>query len=316
MKIVYIGSGAYGINCLDALRNSQYEIEFIITQPARCAGRGRKIAQTKVALWAQNNSISCIEASNINQPQIVQQLVDAKPDLIIVIAFGQKICDEIIAIPPKGIINVHGSLLPEYRGAAPINWAIVNGDIRTGTTVATITSNWDAGQILGQVQTDIGCDETFEQLYDKLAKMSAPLLIETINKIENNTVVYINQDATKVTRAPKLKKSDGIIDFSDSAESIRNKIRGLSPWPGVVADYHCHKTNKTIRCKLVSASLVPNREFNGLQTGTLDEQLNIICGKDSLRINRIKPAGKKEMPFEAFVNGQHIKPGDRFSKAQ
>jgi methionyl-tRNA formyltransferase len=155
MRIIYIGSGRFGLACLNALRNSKHDIEFILTQPSRAAGRGRRTTRTAVAEWAVSSQIPFLETEDASEPFVIEKVRDINPDLIVVIAFGQKICDELINLPPKGMINVHGSLLPKYRGAAPINWAVVKGETETGVTIATVTSRWDAGRILGQTKTPI-----------------------------------------------------------------------------------------------------------------------------------------------------------------
>ncbi len=190
MRIVYLGSGEFGIPSLDAVLASKHSIELIITQPQKSAGRGRILTSTAVAIWAKKNSIPIVETPDNSSPELINRIKDARPDLIVVIAFGQKICNELINLPPKGMINVHGSLLPQYRGAAPINWAIINGDKETGITVATITEQWDAGKILAQAKTKINPDDTADVLHDRLAKLAAPVLVETVNKIENGTAKY------------------------------------------------------------------------------------------------------------------------------
>jgi methionyl-tRNA formyltransferase len=316
MRIAYFGSGDFGIGCLNALRDSDHSVRFIVTQPPRAAGRGRKTTPTAVTLWAQKNSIPYVETDNAGDPAVIKQIRDVNPELIVVIAFGQKICDELIALAPKGMINVHGSLLPKYRGAAPINWAIVNGETETGVTIATITPRWDAGAILAQAKTSIGPDETAEQLSLHLAAIAAPLLVETITKIADGTAVYTQQDESQATRAPKLKKSDGCIDFNAPAETIRNRIRGLWPWPGASAVYSSGSGNRTCRVTFAMAELAEPCAKSGLAPGTLDENLSVVCAEGALRITKIKPAGANLMSFDDFVNGRHVAPLDKFARIE
>ncbi len=316
MRIFYIGSGRFGLPCLNALRDSKHGIEFILTQPSKAAGRGRRTTQTPVAQWAISSQTPFIETDNTSNPSVIEKIRDVNPDLILVIAFGQKICDELINLPPRGMINVHGSLLPKYRGAAPINRAIVNGESETGVTIATVTSQWDAGLILAQSKTPIDPDENAEQLGDRLSELAAPLLLETIERIEDGTAEYREQDPSQVTRAPKLKKSDGYVDFGLPAQTIRNMIRGFWPWPGVSAEYNSKTTGKNCRITIVEAHVVQGDNPENLIHGTLDKNLNVVCGNGALRITQIKPAGRATMTFEAFINGYHVAALDRFTKVK
>ena len=314
MKIVYLGSGEFGIECLNALVPSSHNLRLIVTQPPRAAGRGRKLQPTPIASWAIAHSVPFIETADANAPQLLEKVVHYEPDLIVVIAFGQKIGAELINLPPKSAINVHSSLLPKYRGAAPINWAIINGESQTGISIITLADEMDAGRILAQSQTDIGPDENAGQLHDRLAKIAPPLLLKTLNQIADGTVPYTEQDHSKATLAPKLKKTDGFLDFNDSAESLRRKILGLWPWPGASAMYISKKDDKSVRVTIAMAEVVRSSNPAALPQGTLDESLNLICGTDGLKITKIKPAGSPLMDFKDFVNGRRTKPGDMFAK--
>ena len=318
MNIVYLGSGEFGIECLNALERSSHSLQFIVTQPPHPAGRGRKPSPTPAAHWATTYSIPFVETDNVNTPRMMEKIADYKPDLIVVIAFGQKIGNELINLPSKGAINVHASLLPKYRGAAPINWAIINGETKTGISIITLAEKMDAGSILAQSQTDIVPDETAGQLHDKLAQMAAPLLLKTIEQIADGSIIYTEQDHSKATVAPKLKKSDGFIDFNESADALARKIRGFWPWPGASATYLSKKTNKSIRITIAMAEVGEVREpplhAPTLPPGILDENLNVICGTDALKIKKIKPAGSPLMDFKDFTNGRQTQPGDLFIK--
>ncbi len=311
MRIVYLGSGEFGIECLNALAQSSHSLDFIVTQPPRQAGRGRKSQQTPVANWAKTHSVPFIETENINTAETIEKIAALQPDLIVVIAFGQKIGSELIKLPPKGAINVHASLLPKYRGAAPINWAIINGETKTGISIITLAEEMDAGPILAQAKTEILVDETAGQLHERLACMAAPLLLETLYKITDNSAVYTEQDDSAATLAPKLKKSDGFLDFAESAELLQRKIRGFWPWPGASAIYLSKKTNKSVRVTIAEACVVETSNPTHLQPGTLDENLNVICGQNALKITKIKPDGSRLMDFADFVNGRQTHLGDR-----
>lgn len=314
MKIVYLGSGQFGIKCLNILAESSHELQLIVTQPPQLAGRGRKPKPTPVAAWANTSSLPFIETNNVNTPPAYDKINQLKPDLIVVVAFGQKIGNQLINLPPKGTINVHASLLPKYRGAAPINWAIINGETQTGISIITVVEKMDAGKILAQVKTKINPNETAGQLHDKLAQIAAPLLIETIDKTSDGSIIYTEQDDSKATTAPKLKKSHGFIDFAEPAEPLQRKILGLTPWPGASVIYISKKTKKPLKVTIAMAEVIETSNPAGLLPGTFDENLNVICGKNALRIIKIKPGGSTLMDFKDFANGRQTKSGDIFAK--
>ena len=312
MKIAYLGSGQFGLPCLDALSHSGHKIVQIITQPAQPAGRGRKEKLTPVAEWAAENKVPVIEAPDVNSSEIIDKIKSCKPDLLVVIAFGQKIGKGVIGIAPKGAINVHASLLPKYRGAAPINWAIINGETETGISVITVAEKMDAGDILAQAKTEIGWDETAGELHDRLAKLAGPLLAATIDQIAANTAKYTKQDESKATRAPKLKKSDGFLNFSEPAELLRRKMLGLWPWPGATAIYKSKESGRSERVGLAKAEILRMANPKDVTPGTIDENLNVVCGKDRLQITQLKPENSRLMTFADFVNGRRVCPGDLF----
>lgn len=316
MQIAFFGSGEFGIDCLDAIVRSSHKVNLVVTQPASPAGRGRKPCSTPVCCWSQAHSIPFIEADDINAPEVHNKIAEYQLDLILVIAFGQKISNDLIRLPPKGAINVHASLLPKYRGAAPINWAIINGETQTGVSVITLAEKMDTGDILAQVQTPIGPEETAGELHDRLAKLAAPLLIDTINQIEKGTATYTPQDHSKATLAPKLKKADGFLDFAEPAELLARRIRGFWPWPGASADYVSKRTGKTARVTIALAEPVALPNPLLLPPGTLNESLSVVCGAGALRIKELKPAGSNLMTFRAFVNGRQTQPGDILARIQ
>jgi methionyl-tRNA formyltransferase len=328
MNLVYLGSGEFGVPCLDALKASAHDLCLVVTQPAHPAGRGRKPQPTPVAQWAGAHSVPFVEAENINRPPIVERLTACRPEMIVVIAFGQKIGKAVVALPPKGAINVHASLLPKYRGAAPINWAIICGETHTGNSIITLADKIDAGEILAQVRTEIGPQETAGELHDRLAQLGAPLLLETLAALEAGTATYTKQNDAEATFAPKLKKPDGFLDFHEPAEALARKTRGLWPWPGATATFiseHLHKSTRVVLALAVPCvEGVPpsNRGQDARDTatpspvGTFDQDRCVVCGTGRLRIEKIKPAGSGLMDFRAFVNGWHVQPGDRLTKIE
>jgi methionyl-tRNA formyltransferase len=311
MRIVYCGCGRFGIDSLNALKASKHQLVHIITHPEKQAGRGRKIRANDVEQWAQKNNMPFTTLEDINSNQGIELIKKLAPELLVVIAFGQKISPEIIGIPAKGAINIHGSLLPKYRGAAPINWAIINGEIETGVSIITLAQKMDAGEILTQAKRKIEDDDSFDIVHDELGKLAAPVLIETIDKIEAGTAVYAKQDNSKATAAPKLKKSDGNLDFNQPAKIIHNKVRGLWPWPGAAACFVSAKSGKKFPVTLVKTK-VADESSKGRQAGLINANLNIDCGTGSLEILELKPHGGKSMDFKSFLNGRAGGEGDFF----
>lgn len=316
MNIVYLGSGQFGIPSLEALAASRHKITLVVTQPAQPAGRGRKLTPTPAAKWASEKSIPVIEPVDVNTPDVIEKIKKSSPDLIVVIAFGQKIGAEVRSIPPKGIINVHASLLPKYRGAAPINWALVNGEVETGVTIITVAEKMDAGDMLAQAKIPICWDHTANTLSEDLSKLAAPLLVETIDKIESGNAQYARQDESQATRAPKMKKSDGCLDFNLPAEVLHRKMSGFWPWPGASAVYQSQKNGKQERVIFAKAEVLRMPNPGDATPGLLDENLNVICGKDRLQILELKPENSRQMIFADFVNGRRVNPGDRFIKIE
>ncbi len=316
MNIVYLGSGEFGLPCLDALKASRHSLALVVTQPACPAGRGRKLCPTPVALWAERHAVPSIESDCMNSPEMIRRIADCRPDVLVVIACGQKIGPELIEMPTKLAINVHSSLLPKFRGAAPINWAIIRGESETGVSIITLADRMDAGDVLGQAKTPIGVHETAGELHDRLAQLAAPLLLETLDKIGADAVIYTRQNEFEATKAPKLKKSDGFLDFSEPAYILADKIRGLWPWPGASANFVSAGTHKTARVSLALAEVIWGETSPRYVHGTFDEDFNVICGDGKLAIRKIKPAGSGLMDFHAFINGWRVQPGDRLAKIE
>ena len=315
MNLVYLGSGEFGVPCLDALKASRHTLALVVTQPANPAGRGRKPQPTPVAQWAAVHAVPLVETGNVNAPEMMARIAGCGPEVLVVVAFGQKIGPELVALAAKGAINVHASLLPKYRGAAPINWAILRGETRTGNSIITLAEKIDAGDILAQSETTIGPLETAGELHDRLAQLAAPLLLDTLDKINAGTATYTRQNDAGVTYAPKLHKVDGLLDFTQPADSLALRIRGLSPWPGAAAGFVSQQTQKMTRVVIASAEVV-SAGASSLPPGTFDEDLNVVCGQGRLRILSLKPAGSGLMTFKAFVNGWRVRPGDGLVKIE
>lgn len=316
MNIVYLGSGEFGLPCLDAMKASRHHLALVVTQPACPAGRGRKLCPTAVGDWAHRQAVPAVESDNINSPEMVQRIAECRPDVLVVIACGQKVGRELVEMPTKLAINVHSSLLPKFRGAAPINWAILRGERETGVSIITLADRMDAGDILAQARTPIGVFETAGELHDRLAQLAAPVLMETLDQIEADAVTYTPQNEFESSKAPKLKKSDGFLDFREPAYVLADKIRGLWPWPGAAACFTGAESHKTTRVTLALAEVIWGENPPQVVPGTFDEDLNVVCGEGKLSIRKLKPAGKGLMDFKAFLNGWRVRPGDRLTQIE
>ncbi|HEX43008.1 MAG TPA: methionyl-tRNA formyltransferase [Phycisphaerales bacterium] len=313
MNIVYLGSGQFGIPSLEAIERSSHRIDLVVSQPASPAGRGRRPRPTPMAEWAAQRDMPLIETPCCDAPPVIERIAAAGPDLIVVIAFGQRIGRTLIDLPPRGIINVHASLLPKYRGAAPINWAIINGETRTGVSIITVCDRIDAGDVLAERATDIAPRETAGELHDRLAELAAPLLVETLDRIADGTATYTEQDHCRATAAPKLHKSAGLLDFNLPAEVVERRIRGLWPWPCACCTFHSAKTGRSIPVAIAAAEVVEPFDPTPRPPGMLDRDMCVVCGTGALQITRIKPACGRLMKFRDFVNGQHAACGDAFT---
>ncbi len=313
MRIVYFGSGEFGVPCLQGLFESEHELCLTITSPPQPSGRGRKLCATSVARWSETRGVPCIGAENVNAPEMIEKIAAYQPDVLVVIACGQKIGPTLVNLPTKGSINVHASILPKLRGAAPINWAIIRGETHSGISIITLADKIDAGDVLGQSETLIGTHETAGQLHDRLALLAVPLLMETLDKLEEGTATYTPQDRALATFAPKLQKSDGYLDFNEPAQVIARKMRGFWPWPGASARHISAETGKETQVVIGLADILW-ADNDGLEPGMFDRDLNVVCGEGKLALMRIKPAGSGLMAFKDFINGWHVIPGDRLVK--
>lgn len=317
MKIIFLGSGDFGSETLKWLVRSEHEILEVATQPARPAGRGRKAQPTAIAALSAGFGLPCRETSDVNDTLSVEHIRLLRPELLLVIAFGQWVGPELLNLPGCRVINLHASLLPMYRGAAPINWAIINGDQQTGLTVIELNDVWDGGNILGQCTTDIQPGETAGQLHDRLALMGPNLVEDVLEGIAQGSTTSIVQDEQTACRAPKLCKSDGAIHWDWPAERIRNLIHGIWPWPGAFCFLEQSGKKRPERISLAHAEVISDScpepsAGTTVLPGTVADDLSIYCGSGRLKLLQVRPENGKLMDFMALVNGRHLKPGDLF----
>jgi methionyl-tRNA formyltransferase len=310
LKIVFCGTPNFGLPTLRHLISQpDFQVASVVTQPDRPRGRGQQTATSPVKEAALEAGISVYQPEKIKSESAYEYFKRVAPDVVVIIAYGQIIPARLIAIPRLGWINLHASLLPKYRGAAPIHWAIVNGETRTGLTTMQIDAGLDTGPMFLKHDTAIGVDETAPALTARLAETGAPLMAETLRRLERGEIVPMAQDDSKATLAPPLKKEDGRIDWSLHAPKIYNRIRGLQPWPGAFTTFRgktCHIWGKPL--KPVAAGAVP-----GIILPTQEDGLLVICGGATmLRVEHIRLEGRKRVTDREFMNGARILPGEKF----
>ena len=308
MRVIFCGSGKLSVPSLRAVRASEHELAAVITQPARRAGRGRKTRRTPVAEAAVGLGVEPIECADINAPESLDMLRSLEADVICVADYGQFIRDAACETARCGTFNVHASLLPELRGAAPVNWAILRGCRRTGVTTFSLVKQMDAGDIYLQEAVDIDPSETAEDLAARLAELGAALAGRTLDLLAAGRAERRPQDHAKATFAPVLTKSDGVIDWSADAEAVRNRIHGTWPWPGGQAVLQRAAAGDVD--VILGRAEVAEGAARG-EPGVLDEERCLATGAGRLRVLQIKPAGKRLMDWQAFVNGARLAAGDR-----
>ncbi|MBI1368861.1 MAG: methionyl-tRNA formyltransferase [Planctomycetes bacterium] len=309
MRLIYFGSGAFGLPTLKALCEAHH-LALIITQPDRPAGRNRQLTPTPVAAWAQERGMRILKPERVNRPEILEEVRGIEADANVVVAFGQKIGVSLIESPrhgPEATMNLHASLLPKYRGAAPINWAMMQGEHITGNTVFSLVEEMDAGDILGMQQTLIDPMETAGELHDRLSEMGPKLVLEVLDNLHKGCLEPRAQDVSQVTLAPKLGKADTVMDFSLSAELARCRVHGLTPWPGVRCWFG--QDRKLLLLRRVQD--LPEVRHNKTP-GTLIDEGTVATGSGAIKLLEVQPAGKRIMNWSEFARGQALKIGDRF----
>lgn len=306
MRAIFMGTPDIAAEVLRSLVASKHEIIAVVTQPDRPKGRGKEVMKTPVKEVAEEHGIPVLQPEKVKAPDSVAALKALQPDIILVAAFGQILSKEILELPRYGCINVHASLLPEYRGAAPIQWCILDGKEKTGITIMRMDEGLDTGDMILVKEIAIEQEETGGSLHDKLAAAGGPLLLEAMEQIEQNTAVYTKQDDSKFTYAKMLKKEMGKLDFNRSAEELERTIRGLNPWPSAYTFWN----GKTL--KLWKAEVCYDK-FDACPTGTVVSveagKLWIMTGKGILRVTELQTEGKRRMTTEEFLRGYKLEPG-------
>ena len=308
MRIVFMGTPDFAVGSLQALCESgKHEILAVVTQPDRPKGRGNKLLQTPVKEYALSQGLTVYQPQKVKTPEFVELLHELQPELIVVAAFGQFLSKEILELPKYGCINVHASLLPKYRGAAPIQYAIIKGEKESGVTIMQMDIGMDTGAMLDKVVVPIAENTTMGELHDALREQGAALLLEVIDKIATGTAVAEPQDNEQATYATLLDRSMEHIDWSKTAQEVHNLIRGFNPAPSTFTKLPNGKSLKIWGSKMTDKS---SAAAAGTVIETGKHSFFVACGEGVLEITEVQPESKKRMPAQVFLNGRGVQEGD------
>jgi len=306
MRVVFMGTPDFAIPSLKALLDDDmFEVVAVVTQPDKSRGRSKTLTYCPTKEFALKSGLQVYCFDNIRKQENIEVLQNLNPDVMVTAAYGQILSQKVLDIPKMGCVNVHGSLLPKYRGAAPIQWAIINGEKQTGITTMLTERGLDSGDILLKEMVDIGDNETAGELFDRLAVLGGEVLLKTLHGLNDDTITPVKQDDSEATHFPMLKKTDGEINWSKTADEICNLVRGVNPWPGAYAKY-----NDTV-IKIWSCEKVDMKGESGevLKSG---DELIIACSQDAVRVLEMQIPGKKRMPAEMVLRGYRIEVKGKF----
>lgn len=314
MRVIFLGTPEFAVPTLQALIDfPKVEVVGVVTQPDRPSGRGNKMHAPPAKVLAEKHNIKVMQPVRLSKsPDIVQEMRDLQADLIVMVAFGQILKKEVLNMPPKGVINVHASLLPKLRGAAPLNWSLINGDTVAGVTTMFTEAGVDTGPMLLKREVKLDDEMNAEQLAKVLSTEGADLLIQTLEKLIDGTLIAERQDDSQATLAPMLDKELGRIDWTKSAKAIHNLVRGIVPWPGAHTTYN----EAPLKIWKTKASTKP---FKNATPGTViktSDGVTVTCGeggKELLELLEVQPPNKAKMSAKDWANGAHLKDGDHLA---
>jgi methionyl-tRNA formyltransferase len=319
MRLIFLGTPAFAVPTLEAIVRAGHEVAAVVTQPDRPSGRGKNASASPVKQAALRLGLTVYQPERVRRPEAVEILRGIASDAMVVVGYGQIIPQVAIDLAPLGIINVHASLLPKYRGAGPIQWAIVRGETRTGVTTMRIDAGLDTGDMLLKAETGIGPEENAVELGARLAAMGADLLVETLEGLRAGRIVPEKQDDAQATPAPLLKKEDGAIDWTGPAQAIHNRVRGLQPWPGAQTGFrgvplHVWRTRVSEGPTRGSGAVQGDRPtFLAGQFVSL-KPLVVACGQGSLELLEVQLEGRKRISAADFANGQRLTDNDNLGE--
>ncbi|MBQ3089200.1 MAG: methionyl-tRNA formyltransferase [Oscillospiraceae bacterium] len=303
MRIVFMGTPDFAVPSLKRLIADGHQVVAVYTQPDKPKNRGMKLTPPSVKVVAMEHDIPVLQPVKVREPQVLEQLAAFQPELIVVVAYGKILPREIFELPPMGCINVHSSLLPKYRGAAPINWAVINGDEETGVTIMDIAEALDAGDMIAKASTKIDPDESVETLHDRLAEMGAQLLSETVDAIANGSARRTPQNESEATYAPMLSRELSPIDWNKTARQIHDLVRGLTPWPATTMEV----AGTSFKVFAVEETGADTEKAPGMLVGTDKKGILMACGDGKvLRVVEVQAPGKKRMKAADYLRGHPI----------
>ncbi len=306
--IVFMGTPDFAVPTLEALHQTDFEISLVVTQPDRPKGRGRLLAPPPVKKAADNMGYHVVQPPNVREVDFIDRLKGLTPDFLVVVAFGQILPKAILDIPVRGAVNVHASLLPKYRGPAPIQWALIRGETETGITTMLMERGVDTGDMLLSAKISIGDDDTAGRLHDRLAHLGADLLVKTLAGLWDGTLLPRSQKHNEATYAPMLKKEDGRIDWHQSAQTLDAFIRAMTPWPGAF----CFCSDRRLKILKALAIQCDLHERPGMVVPSFPDELRIATGQGVLSVLEIQGASGKRLTIKDFLHGHPIAPGERF----
>jgi len=308
-RIVFLGTPDFAVASLEAMLNHGFNVVGVVTMPDKPAGRGHQLQPSPVKLAAEQHQLPLLQPTNLKDPEFLQQLESWQADIQVVVAF-RMLPEAVWNMPPMGTINVHGSLLPNYRGAAPIHWAVINGETETGITTFQLKHEIDTGAILKQVKTPISDEDTTGSVYERLMQLGADLLVDTLNGLFEGSIQPIPQDQlmdeAAIQHAPKVFKYHGELDWTQPARSIFNRVRGLHPFPGAFTTLIVQGKPNVLKVKQVMLSNEASVHEAGFLEVTSDQQLVVHCVDQQLKLVVVQLAGKKAMPVKDLLNGVQI----------
>ena len=309
MRVLFMGSGEFGVPTLAALAGA-HEVVAVISQPDKPAGRSRATTPTPAAAWALANGLELVREGNVNTPGFIARVAALRCEAAVVVAFGQKLSPELIASLGARVVNLHASLLPRHRGAAPINWAMIEGDERTGVCVIALAQRMDAGEVYASVATPIDPLETAGELHDRLAGLGAPAVLDVLARHARGELRGEAQDESLATRAPKLSRADGWVDFNAGAAAVRSRIHGLTPWPGVTVRWLRAGAGEARPLLIRRVEAFPELRADA-PPGTLLADHWVATGRGAVRLIEVQAPGGKAMAIADFARGNRMEPGDR-----
>jgi len=312
IRVVFFGTPEFAVPTLQALHQSRHQVVAVVTQPDRARGRGQKPQPGPVKQFADAHSLPLLQPARLRDEAFLDALRRHAADLGVVAAYGKILTDDVLQIPRLGLINVHASLLPQYRGAAPIHRAVISGEHETGVTIMRVVKALDAGPMMAKVTRPIDADETSADVERDLAQTGARALVETVDALAHGRAQETPQDESRATYASKIEKADGIVDWSRTAREIHNQIRGLHPWPHAFSDLDGERT-------ILLKSAIEDETTRETDPGTVFEargdQLTVATGRGLLRLVTLQREGRRPVSAREFLSGRPVRPGTRFVRS-